>query len=375
MFSLKFSAISCSLLCISLVEGKPISGPRVFTVPARDFNDSDMYANWPSYDELPLDPSFPTKSAWGVWGPDDELGALNHITPETIKAALAEAQHGIAINLNLDLNIPNPPLVPSRTPLSHTFLAGEGYQDDVVTLNTQISTQLDGLRHVPYSTNANISTYQFYNDLLTFDDIFSAEGINTLGIQNTAQKGIAGRGVLLDWAGWMDSINASFDALTSRSITVDELDAVAEWQGLNSTSFAHPGDFLIIRTGFGRQYAALPPHEQMVLPFREADNATFLGVETSDRTLAWIWEKKLSMVGADNLAFETFPFNGTVDGVERSLHEVFLSGWGQSIVELLDLERLAETCHSLGKFSFFFTIQVLNVVGGVASPPNALAIL
>ncbi|THV01383.1 hypothetical protein K435DRAFT_853802 [Dendrothele bispora CBS 962.96] len=374
MFPLKLILSSLALLrSYSLVRGTPISDQQILAI--RQFNNSDIYANWPTYDQLPLDPSFPTKSAWGVWleGADDELGALNHIRPETIKAALAEVQHGIAINLNLDLDVPHPPLVPSRTPLMHTFLAGEGYQDDIVTLNTQISTQYDGLRHVPYSTDANIST--FYNNLLTFEDIFSAEGVNTLGIQNAAEKGIAGRAVLLDWAGWMESRNEPFDTLTSRSITVDELDLVAQWQGLDPSTFSHPGDFLIIRTGFTKQYSSLPQHEQMILPYREAENATFLGIETSDRTLAWIWEKKISLVGADNLAFETFPFNGTVDGVQRSLHEVFLSGWGQSIVELLDLEKLTETCHSLGKFSFFFTIQVLNVLGGVASPPNALAIL
>ncbi|KAF5373101.1 hypothetical protein D9758_001458 [Tetrapyrgos nigripes] len=375
MFLLEFTAFAF-LLCVFPAKATPIPDARALV--SRQFNASDMYANWPTYEQLPLHPSFPTKAAWGVWGSDDELGALNHITPETIKAALAEVQEGIAINLNLDLDVPHPPLVPSRTPMVHTFLAQEGYQDDILTINTQISTQFDGLRHFPYSTNADVSTYQFYNDLITFDEIFSAEGITTLGIQNAANKGIAGRGVLLDWAGWMESRNESFDALGARNITVDDLDAVAEWQGMNPNStssgpgFTRPGDFLIIRTGFGKQYAALPKHEQMIVPFRE--NSTIIGVETSDKTLAWIWEKKLALVGADNFSFEAFP---TVRRVQdgRGLHEVFISGWGQNIVELLDLEKLAETCHRLSRFTFFFTIQVLNVGGGVASPPNAMAIL
>jgi kynurenine formamidase len=134
------------------------------------------------------------------------------------------------------------------------------------------------------------------------------------------------------------SVILSFSRLINhiqlRSITVDELDAVVEWQGMNTSSF-HPGDFLVVRTGFTKQYAALPPHEQMILPYREGENATFLGVEASDKTLEWIWEKKISLVGADNPSFEMFPINGTVDGVSRSLHEVFLSGWGQSIGTLI----------------------------------------
>ncbi|KAF5344287.1 hypothetical protein D9758_012362 [Tetrapyrgos nigripes] len=74
----------------------------------------------------------------------------------SVWAALAEVKHGIAINLNLDLDVPHPSLAPSRMPLMHTYLAGEGYQDDIVTLNTQISMQLDGLkqmcRHINFTT-------------------------------------------------------------------------------------------------------------------------------------------------------------------------------------------------------------------------------
>jgi hypothetical protein len=50
-------------------------------------------------------------------------------------------------------------------------------------------------------------------------------------------------------------------------------------------------------------------------------------------------------------------------------------GWGQSIVEFLDLETLTEKLHELNRFSFFMMIQNLNIVSGIASPPNALAIL
>ena len=69
------------------------------------------------------------------------------------------------------------------------------------------------------------------------------------------------------------------------------------------------------------------------------------------------------------------PFNKTMHGEARSLHQVFIGGWGQSIVELLDLEKLAPALRQLGRSTFFVTIQNLNVVSGIASPPNAMAIL
>lgn len=65
----------------------------------RQYDIADMYANWPSYSQLPLNSSFPTKAAWGVWGADDELGALNHITNATILAASSEIQLGRTFNL------------------------------------------------------------------------------------------------------------------------------------------------------------------------------------------------------------------------------------------------------------------------------------
>ncbi|ESK83624.1 hypothetical protein Moror_12034 [Moniliophthora roreri MCA 2997] len=357
-------------LLLTLVSASPVVPPSKLS--ARQFNSSDIYANWPSYDQLPLDPSYPTKAAWGVWGASDELGALNHITTDTIKAAKSEIEHGIAINLNLELDIPNPPFVSKRPPMTHAFLAMEGYQDDVITLNTQVSTQFDGLRHFPYSTDNNISTYQFYNDLITFDDIFGGQS-KTLGIQNTAQKGIAGRAILLDWAGWKDSRGEVYDVFSNDLITVSQLDEVMSWQGIDPETFIHPGDFLIVRTGFMKQYSALPVHEQNVLPY-EGNDA--IGIEASEDTLRWIWEKKVGLVGADNPAFEVLPNTGTIiGGHERSLHQIFIAGWGLNIVEFLDLEGLTEECHKHAKYSFFFTIQNLNIAGGVASPPNALAIL
>jgi hypothetical protein len=89
--------------------------PKVLV--SRNFDERDLYQNWPSYDQLPLDSSYPTKAAWGVWvsplntpgsderpaesiqGADDVQGALNHITNETILAAASEIQLGMALNL------------------------------------------------------------------------------------------------------------------------------------------------------------------------------------------------------------------------------------------------------------------------------------
>lgn len=355
------------IAALSHISASPLSGLHQRQSPA------DPYKDWPSYDELPLNPSFPTKAAWGVWGYDDVYGALNHITPETIlSAAREEIKSGTAINLNLELDIPDPPVNPTRKPLNHFFQPEEGYTDDVLVMNTQISTQYDGLRHFPYSDDGNVSTYRFYNDLVaSYDEVIGASPSKVLGIQMAAQKGIAGRGVLLDYARWMDSQSRPIDAFSSQTFSAADLDAVARFQGLGD-SWARPGDILIIRTGWVRQYNALNRTEQQALPYGPGN---WIGMVADDASARWLWEKKLALVGGDNPAFESTQFNGTIDGEARSLHQVFIGGWGQSILEFLDLERLSEELYASGRSTFFVTIQTLNVVSGIASPPNAMALL
>ena len=57
------------------------------------------------------------------------------------------------------------------------------------------------------------------------------------------------------------------------------------------------------------------------------------------------------------------------------MHEVLLAGWGCPIGEMFDLEKLSEECRKRGRWTFFVCSEPLNVIGGVASPPNAIAIL
>jgi len=286
---------------------------------------SDPYAGWPSYAELPLNASYPTKAAWGVWGADDVNGALNHITNSTILAARAEIQLGETFNLNLPLAEPTIPVNPNRRPLQHLFQPGSGYSDDVVIMNTQISTQFDGLRHFPYSTNASIDTYQWYNDLIPdYEDVIGPSPTTVLGIQQAADKTIVARAVLLDFAGWAKTQNLTYDALTSNySITTTQLDAVAAWQGFGDDCF-QPGDILFVRTGWVEQYNALDAYHQDILPFTK--DGPSMGMLASDDTLEWLWDKKLSMVAADNPAFESTPFDKYISGVARSLHQVFIGG-------------------------------------------------
>lgn len=38
----------------------------------------------PDYDELPVKPGKPPHSAWGLWGDDDQIGAINLLTLDRV---------------------------------------------------------------------------------------------------------------------------------------------------------------------------------------------------------------------------------------------------------------------------------------------------
>ena len=101
---------------------------------------------------------------------------------------------------------------------------------------------------------------------------------------------------------------------------------------------------------------------QSTLPHR------FVGLEQSEEMLRWIWDN-FSAVAGDQPSLECWPTQK-----DWHLHEVLLAGWGCPIGELFHLERLAEQCEAEKRWSFFVTSEPCNVDGGVASPPNILAI-
>jgi hypothetical protein len=115
----------------------------------------------PTFDNLTLDPKGPKGNIWGLFGPDDQLGMLNLLTPDTTREAAKEIQDGVRIPLDWELNRLSHPNF-GRQPCDHQILnkAPRIVNDDVLTFNTQSSTQWDGFRH--YGTHAPLTPFSFY---------------------------------------------------------------------------------------------------------------------------------------------------------------------------------------------------------------------
>ncbi|KJX97369.1 hypothetical protein TI39_contig502g00002 [Zymoseptoria brevis] len=315
----------------------------------------------PKFSELPVDKSGPHHNAWGLYGKDDQLGTLNRLSDDVVKAAAGEIQTGTRVNLDWPLD------AQADVPFfGRQSFEKEVYQkaprivnDDTWFFNTQSSSQWDGLRHFGYQKEA-----KFYNGV-TLDDIHGTNGVtatNTLGIGAWAEKGIVGRGILLDYHAWRQKNNVSHSAFETGSISAETLRQVAKDQG-TEIKF---GDILLLRSGYMDAYSKLSREE--IEAYRSKQPLTFTGVEQSEDMMEFMWSN-FSACAADHPSWEAWPTQK-----EYLLHEVMLAGWGMPIGELFDLEKLAKECERQKRWSFFVVSKPVNVPGGVASPPNILAI-
>jgi hypothetical protein len=94
-------------------------------------------------------------------------------------------------------------------------------------------------------------------------------------------------------------------------------------------------------------------------------------LEQCEDSLRFLWDNHFAAIASDNLPFEAYP---PADPEEGLMHGVIIGLWGMPIGEMFQLDALATSCAADRRYEFFFTAAPLNKLGGVASPPNALAI-
>ncbi len=221
----------------------------------------------------------PAGSTWGDFGPDDQLGRLNLLTPEKVRQGVAEVREGLSFALSLPLDYPGgSALNPARHPpvLRPTVRRGlvnfncllaeldagrtDVMSDDLAILYLQYSTQWDSLAHAGSMFDANgdgLPEALYYNGYAAgrhvvgpqhLDDTgvpatpgtagASTSAAHALGIENMARTGVQGRGVMIDLRAHLG------DARTL--VGYDTLMRVLEADGVA----VEPGDIVCLHTGF-----------------------------------------------------------------------------------------------------------------------------
>lgn len=331
--------------------------------------------SFPLRKDLPRIPGAPEDAAW-VWGPDDNVGRLNLLTPTRVKAAATEIKTGEMARLDLPLNVPLQPAF-GREVFEHKIkpLHPPIAYDDIYIMNTQSGTQWDGFRHM-----AHIPTETFYNNCHAAD--FHGEGVvdnHKCSIHHWSTHGFSGRAVLLDYRSYATSQSITYDTATPHAITLDELKKCGTSQGINILPASQGGDIkigdiLLIRTGWTEDYYARTPEERAALALRGVDEshsgeAQWVGVQQSEEMKDWLHDCYFSAVGGDQPAFERWP-----TPEKYYLHEYILALWGMPLGEMLDLEKAAEISRRNKRWTFFFSSAPANCPGGVSSHVNATGI-
>jgi len=309
-----------------------------------------------------LGPDAPTN--WGKWGPDDEVGSLNYLTPAEALRGAAAIRSGESFTLQVPIGKPGfeDPVWPGRTSAVRTPVADEGFfergevpepsdlhhwADDKIEMFLQGSTQYDALGHLWYDG-------KIWNGYDASTTVGSLERASVMAI---AERGVVGHGVLIDMAR-----HRGVDTLR-RGETFTHLDLLeaAEAQGTTIS----PRDVLVIRTGRLGHYYRTTTEE-----FYEDWNEP--GLTYTPELVEWFQAMEIPNLVTDLIANEASLYPGTE--LELPLHCALMRNLGVAFTEIVWLDDLAAACAADGRWTFLYTAAPLKVVGASGAPVNPVAI-
>ncbi|MCJ1681511.1 cyclase family protein [Streptomyces sp. APSN-46.1] len=292
---------------------------------------------------------------WGRWGAEDEIGTLNLITDEVVRAAASEIRTGRRIPLALPLKEDGVQagLIPGRINPLHTMVQinqeifGPGTvacSDDAVTMGLQAATHWDALTHVSHSG-------KIYNGrpagTITAHARARFSGIDKAGP-------IVSRGALLDVAR-----AKGLDRLPGgHAVTPEDLAEAEEFGGVT----VRPGDIVLVRTGQIQVYLAGDKH-----------GYGFPSPGLSVRTPQWFHARDVAAVANDTLTFEIFP--PEIDNLWLPVHALDLVEMGMHQGQNWDLEKLSTACAEESRYTFLLSAMPEPFVGAVGTPVSPVAIL
>jgi kynurenine formamidase len=307
------------------------AAPRA-TSRARDLTDAELEA------------MFRRCSNAGKWGPDDELGTLNYITPARRVAAAALVKTGEVVSVGRDLVTRQ-----SKTnsqPVVHMMTFSDANSPscgDYFTIapHGMVVTHMDALCHFSWKD-------QLYNGRKRSETL-TASGARWGSIY-AQRQGIFTRGVLLDVAAARGVTWYQPDEY----VTVADFEAAEKRQGVR----VGPGDAIFVRTGMERMEAELG--EQDIYP-RAGMHA---------ECVEWMHNRQVSVYGGD--CIEKLPYPS--ESFTSAVHMIVLASMGLPILDWPSLTELASTCERLKRWDYLLTTAPLRLRGGTASPVNPLCL-
>ena len=292
------------------------------------------------------------------WGPDDEIGRLNWITPETNRAILEHLSGAHVFDMNVEYFIGMPSWVAAGDPpygiwMTHTpqgsindNLSGVGasvhekysYCGDSIHMYTHCGTHVDTLNHLGHHGT-------FWNGW-TADKDLGSRIWNKGGLDKYPP--IIARGVLLDVAGMhgVDELEAG------HGITPQELQDTVGKQGVE----LRKKDVVLVRTGRMRAwpdfdgYLQRPPG--ITLP-----------------SAKWLCEEAGAMcIAGDSIGLEVMPWDEP--DAFLPVHAYMFATAGAQIIEVVNMEEIAAE----KQYEFAFLGFPMKLRGATGAPMPSYAV-
>lgn len=283
----------------------------------------------------------------GRWGPQDQLGTLNFITPTKRRAAAQSVRDGISVSLASDL-VAGPDSNAIR-PMRFGLIVNRADSTTSAALDSisllvhgYVYSHVDALAHFLFHE-------QMYNAFGR--DQLTPDGARKLGIE-VMQAGIVTRGVLVD----VPRLRGVPYLANGDAVMPEDLELFERRSGVHIEA----GDVVLIRTGRGARTEATGR-------WRVVANAP--GPHPS--LAAWLKARDVAAVGSD-VANEVAP--SVVPGVANAMHLLSLVALGMPLMDDLELEAVAKEAVARSRPTFLFVVAPLRIRGGTGSPANPLAI-
>ena len=283
-------------------------------------------------------------SNWGRWGKDDQIGAMNLVTPAKRRQAAALVRDGISVSLARDVDTEK--AIDNPQPYERQMLA-LGSDRFGVAFHGVAHTHLDSLAHI----NDDGVFYNGYRPDAAA--VMKAGGHARNSIANL-KTGIFTRGVLID----IPRLKGVPYLEPGTIITRQDVEAFEKFAGLT----VMPGDAVFIRTGRWARRAVVGPWDLgRTAGLRPGPGAT---------VIPWLKARDVALLGSD-VPPSTSPSD--VAGVDGPVHDFALVSLGVHLFDNCDLEALAEAAAARKRWEFLLTVAPLPIRGGTGSPVNPIA--
>ena len=323
-----FAGTLFALLILALAAGKLLSQAAA-PAPAHVVTPAE-YERWKK-----------DLSNWGRWGKDDQIGALNLITPAKRKQAASLVKEGFSVSMAADpdtvkaVDNPNP------------------YELKMLTIGSdQIAVNYHGIAHTHLDSLAHINDNGvFYNGYKPESDAVLKQGHAKNSIHNV-KNGIFTRGILID----IPRLKGVPYLEPGTPIYAEDLEAWEKKAGVKVSA----GDALFVRTGVWARRKALGPWLR-----GRAEGGRSAGLDPS--VIPWLKQRDIAIMGSDHPQYVS-PSN-----LRGAAHDFALLYLGVHLFDNCDLEALADAAAARRRWEFLLTAAPLPMPGGTGSPVNPIA--